>query len=156
MTRTVKRRRMKGGSKQLKDQIDIIIATSKATSKATSDALMFISTYDDSSDIYTTLSDKKLKNKFMQALRSIGEQEGPVSMAFPAMTNIKRHISGARKEYTYNPLMSPAMLARMDSASSDKPKSRRPTLRRSATTTYKNKSSFTSGKSRRLYRAKSI
>lgn len=140
---------MKGGSKQLKEQIDIIVGTSKATSKPMSDALLFVSTYEDSSDIYTTLSDKSLKNKLMQALRRISEQEGPISMAFPAITNIKRHISGARTEYTYNPLMSPAMLARMDSASSDKPNT--PKLRRSATTTYKKRSS-----SRRLSRAKSI
>ena len=148
--KTVKRRRMKGGSKQLKEQIDIIIGTSKATSKATSDALLFISTYEDSSDIYTTLSDKQLKNKLMQALLRIGEQEGPVSMAFPAIKNIKRHISGARKEYTYNPLMSPAMLARMDSASSELPNP--PVLRRGATTTYKKSSSS----KKRLSRAKSI
>ncbi len=153
MTRTVKRRRMKGGSKQLKEQIDFIISNQSqaTTSKMMSDALLFVSTYEDSSDIYTTLSDKSLKNKLMQALRNIGEQEGPISMAFPAITNIKRHISGARKEYTYNPLMSQAMLARMDSASSDKQSP--PKLRRAATTTYKKRSSSTK---KRLSRAKSI
>jgi len=138
---------MKGGSKQLKEQIDIIVGTSGSKSKA----LLFISTYEDSSDIYTTLSDKKLKNKLMQALRNIGEQEGPASMAFPAITNIKRHISNARKEYTYNPLMSPAMLRRNDSASSELPNP--PKLRRGVTTTYKKRSS---SKTRRFSRAKSI
>jgi hypothetical protein len=147
---------MKGGSKQLKERIDFIIKNQNKTrsdpkSKMLSDALMFISTYDDSSDMYTTLSDKSLKIKLLQALRSIGEQEGPVSMAFPAITNIKRHISGARKEYTYNPLMSPAMLARMDSASSELPNP--PVLRRGVTTTYKKRSS---SKTRRFSRAKSI